>query len=159
MGVSITAFVGLKLVRPLPAEPKDSDWEHGDKEVALYSIDFPERADGMVDGIYSFEDKKDGFHYSYGGYHAFRQALARAVGIADLERWWKTNPADDVAFFELLQFADNEGFWGPRSTANLAADFKALKHELPRDGDLYSLPATVAAFAYAAANDGVVSLT
>lgn len=63
---------------------------------------------------------------SYGGYNAFREELSRlALGVEPEEVWQDPDRFRDRPFFELINFADNEGTIGSEAAADLHADFVA----------------------------------
>lgn len=72
---------------------------------------------------------------SYSGYNCWREELAKAAEL-DLEDVW-VNPEihTDDPFYELLDFADNEGTIGPEACADLAKDFEdlAVKYRMPQE--------------------------
>jgi len=61
---------------------------------------------------------------SYSGYGMWRTDLGQFTGFASLEDIWE-NPETykDLAFFEILNFADNEGSIGPEAAQDLYEDF------------------------------------
>ncbi len=63
---------------------------------------------------------------SYGGHNRLRDLLATTfIGVPATDVW--ANPADyyDAPFYELVNFADNEGTIGPVAAAAFTADFDA----------------------------------
>jgi hypothetical protein len=62
---------------------------------------------------------------SYGGYGEFRRALCQAAlhGVTPEQVWADPDSYAGRPFFELIQFADNEGTIGPEAAADLATDF------------------------------------
>ncbi len=105
MGLDISYYSKVKFIR------KNDDNDCEDNEVHLWvNTDWPERADGLTDGIYSF-DTEDGFRAgSYDGYNTWREQLAALVGTTPEDVWANPQPGP---FMELINFADNEGFIGP----------------------------------------------
>lgn len=131
MGLDITAYRALK-----PAADIEFD-EYGDpKEYDRYfqareNTHFPGRAEGLTDRAwYEFADS-DGFRAgSYSGYGEWRDNLAQLAGYparADLRQPHSHSAAAWAAqsgpFWELINFADNEGVIGPVVAAKLAKDF------------------------------------
>src|SRR5216117_1196420 len=114
MGLDITAY---RQIKKLDCEVKDGepigpncqplDW----KEYAhLYSYPpWMDRADGIEDGYYSFAEAMKFRAGSYSGYNNWRNDLARLAGWKDDEEAWK---ATEGPFWELINFADNEGVIG-----------------------------------------------
>ncbi|NUS02048.1 MAG: hypothetical protein HOV97_05735 [Nonomuraea sp.] len=75
---------------------------------------------------------------SYGGYNAFRRELAALLGHT-VEDYWHGLVGDDEPFYELINFADNEGTIGPEAAADLLADFRAHRDSyLERHADEWS---------------------
>ena len=69
-------------------------------------------------------------NYPYGAHSAFRDALAMLVlGVSAETVWADPGAYRDRPFFELIQFADNEGNIGPLACADLAADFAEHKRD------------------------------
>ena len=72
--------------------------------------------------------------WSYSGYGEWRRELAKAVLDVDVEDVWKDPDAyRDRPFFELLEFADNEGTIGPEAAADLLVDFREHRDQVPVD--------------------------
>ena len=102
--------------------------------------DFPGRADGLEDrAFYGYVQAEHVFSRSYRGYNIWRNTLAklagyplthRKVGVALEESHaaaaWSGNVQAGAPFFELVNFADNEGTIGPVVAAKLLADFVAF---------------------------------
>lgn len=88
------------------------------------NADFPAQADGIVHGAwYRYEAQMSFGAGSYDGYGEWRRELAR-IGGYEAERAWE-GFVDEAPFLELVNFADNEGVIGPRTSAKLSADFAA----------------------------------
>lgn len=61
---------------------------------------------------------------SYSGYNVWRAALCQTMlGVEVAAIWADPDPYRDAPFFELINFADNEGYIGCEAAADLAADF------------------------------------
>ncbi len=123
MGLDIMVYECVELVKEMTVEEcNDSDWDETDGLTYLYHS-WPERTDGMADGIYRFSGKVEGFRAgSYGGYNAWRNMLSRfGLGMSDEMVWIQRAQGP---FSELVNFADNEGFIGPKTSAKLAKDFR-----------------------------------
>jgi hypothetical protein len=58
---------------------------------------------------------------SYSSYNYWREQLAAVVGTTTAAIW--NHELKPVAFGELIDFADNEGTIGPKTSAKLAKDF------------------------------------
>ena len=70
--------------------------------------------------------RSDGLSFragSYSGYNWWRDQLAQMAYRKPAERVWAENT--DGPFFELINFADNEGTIGPIACARLAEHFEA----------------------------------
>lgn len=78
---------------------------------------------------------------SYGGHGQFRQALAEVVG-ATLEDYWHGDDFD-LPFYELINFADNEGTIGPEAAGDLLADLRkyrdAFREAFPAGGSWFAV--------------------
>jgi len=62
---------------------------------------------------------------SYSGYGEFREALSAAVlGVRASAVWNDPDAYRDKPFFELINFADNDGVIGCEAAADLAEDFR-----------------------------------
>lgn len=139
MGLDVAAFKTAKYVRS-----GDSS-EVGFPFLALHHLyvnpDFVERADGLQTGLYdvggevfdiqrgSWEPHIDHLRFSAGSYTSYgewRRWLALSMLGARAEDVWK-HKIDFLGkpFYELIDFADNEGVIGPKTSAKLAEDFVA----------------------------------
>lgn len=100
------------------------DEEAGD--VCIVDPDYPERLDGLPEGVYTFEG--DSFLFEVGNYHtynAWRTQLSRLALNVELQAIWDNPEAfAGQSFIELLDFADNEGAIGPKTSRKLAEDFE-----------------------------------
>jgi hypothetical protein len=68
---------------------------------------------------------------SYSGYGNFRSLLCYGMhGITISEFWEKSEAYKDKPFYELLNFADNEGTIGSEAAADLAVDFVENREQL-----------------------------
>ena len=83
--------------------------------------DFPQQADGLTKGFYSYKGASFDFRASsYTGYSAFRGLLAKLIGTSCRKIWKNPVPGP---FVELINFADNEGTIGPVTSKKLHKDF------------------------------------
>lgn len=128
MGLDITAYRQIKRTGDVP---EDGDYNY-DALAGLHPEGqyLPERADGIANGLYTFTEKHGFRAGSYSGYSEWRGALAMAVHGDAIETIWAalksgTGGYEGKAFVELLNFSDCEGVIGPKTSAKLAADFKA----------------------------------
>jgi hypothetical protein len=121
MGLDITAISHAARVEGCHAE--DCSLEH---HKVYVNPAFPERADGLPDGSCWTARGLDRFDFragSYSGYNYWRDSLSKmALGV----------PSSDVfgneayrgkPFYELIDFADNEGTIGSATSKKLHADF------------------------------------
>ncbi len=157
MGLDITAYRQLTKLDVLfneDGEPIDpSTNEPMENYFKPYSNpDFPGRADGL-DGTYSYEYAEHVFSRGYGSYGRWRETLAKLAGYPLHERvkfgaveashaaaaW--NGKIIEGPFYELVNFADNEGTIGPIVAAKLLRDFvefderaKAITEPLFYDG-------------------------
>ena len=121
MGLDVFAYQKVTHVR----EPRDEHDYGTDEEERLYNMPaFAERCE-LPDGIYVPSGTVHGFECgSCGRYGKWREALAALVGVSTHDVW--KGPKDiarATPFYELINFADNEGTIGPAVSAKLAADF------------------------------------
>lgn len=123
MGLDVTAYSQLKR----EDEANGDDYRKDRCDIYQSSIEFaerhwPGRADGLKSGRYSFGDRLDFRAGSYSGYGEWRHWLARLVGWKDARDCWE-NGSPGSPFYELINFADNEGVLGSQVCAKLAKDF------------------------------------
>lgn len=142
MGLDISAHEKVTLIEAITLKQMQAkNWEHPlydqDNMRFLWNeAEFSDRSDGLVEGIYRTKGKRHNFRAgSYSGYNEWRRELAKLVGTTDREVWAESdNPVvRKTSFYELINFPDNEGFIGPKTSAKLFADFvewtdKASKH-------------------------------
>lgn len=125
MGLHIRAYSRCRFVAP----KTENDWdEHEDVHIYVHALDvFRDRLDGLAPGWYASEGEYRHFHAgSYGGYNRWRDQLSRAaLGVPASEVWGHFSRFAGRPFAELINFADNEGTIGPRTSAKLLADFDA----------------------------------
>src|SRR6478736_2962571 len=78
-------------------------------DVHVVGPDFPERLDGMVEGIYTFEGDSDLFEVGNArSYNEWRAQLCRlALGVEPEAVWKNPEAFEGQPFFELIHFADN----------------------------------------------------
>ena len=129
MGLDITAY---RQLTPAPDAAFDKDgnliewqkfWQPGGS-MDWSEKNWPGRAEGIADSktVYSFAEEFDFRAGSYSAYNEWRDWLARVGGWKTAEDAWR---AESGPFFELVNFADNEGVIGPKVAAKLAKDFAA----------------------------------
>lgn len=113
MGLNVQAYR-----RVVPSErgsfsisPEVIDWVESE---------WPGRTEGVQPGSYNGEYLA-GPSVSYGGYNDWRAWLCAAAGLGPVRAFY-ANPHEGP-FAELVNFADNEGVFGPVVSAKLAKDF------------------------------------
>jgi len=126
MSLDISYYERIVFDRPSTDEYDGYD----DGLVCLYPCpddpEFSSRADGIQDGWFKPEGETGDFRAgSYGGYNAWRNQLCQMAHGVDSEVFWSDSKYRGTAFYELINFADNEGCIGPRTSAKLASDFMA----------------------------------
>lgn len=123
MGLSAAAFKVATLTEPHERTDECSENDH--VRAFIIAPEFHRSLRGLEAGrCYEVGDREITVHNSYSGHSRFREELARVfLGVTPRSIW--DNPAAyaDRPFFELIQFADNEGTIGPEAAADLAADF------------------------------------
>lgn len=137
MGLDINAYRNCKLV-----SDGAKGFPTGDNTAWPYvNPSFPQRADAILHHHwYKYEDKTRFCAGTYDAYGEWRTELARLAGYAKEDSWNGTITSGP--FYELINFADNEGIIGAETSAKLAADFAAHEAEAqqkmePYDFDRY----------------------
>lgn len=126
MGLDISAYEHVKLFKAQPEGWDSALTDRDDLRVFYQAESCPDRSDGLVRGYY--EISGDGGHigFSYSGYNEWREWFCRTfIGVRPGEVWDDPEAYADRPFVELVNYADNEGFFGPKTCAKLAADFAA----------------------------------
>lgn len=131
MGLDISYYRQAKYVREYP---EDGDYDYPNEIGAHVNPDFPEQADGLISGIYTAEDEGGFRAGSYGGYNQWRSQLAGLAGYTDRAAFQGSVPPGS-AFLPLINFSDCEGVIGPKTSAQLAADFAEYQHAADRHPD------------------------
>jgi len=158
MGLDISAYRKLTKLDVLfneDGEPVDPETrETLDDYLKVYANpDFPGRAEGLEDhACYSYADAEHVFSRSYGGYNRWRETLAKLAGYPMDERQmfgvreashaaaaWNGKVKSVAPFWELVNFADNEGTIGPVVAAKLLRDFIEFDERAKAitEGDFY----------------------
>jgi hypothetical protein len=147
MGLDISYYRKVTLAEAITHDQlKAMNWEHpfydDDMHVFLWNVpEFEERGDGLVTGFYlkspwkydytkREQHEPEGGRFdagSYHGYNRWREWLADLVGVTPKEVWNGLAPSH---FGELINFPDNEGFIGPKTSAKLAKDFEAFAEKV-----------------------------
>jgi hypothetical protein len=112
MGLGITAFRNMRMVTQ-------------SQGCRAYSANGVDRLDGVPKGYYIGDDIfRFGMPYSY--YNRWREWLAiKFTGIPIETIWEDYEQYEHLPFFELINFGDNEGSFGPVTSRALAQDFAA----------------------------------
>lgn len=138
MSLQIYAYTDLRKLDI--AHDPDDDLPEETMQV-LVNPHFPGRADELEDGaIYAFTTCEKCLDLSYGGYNDFRNELAGLAGYPQAMHSSKRQFRHDAGawlqssgpFWELINFADNEGCIGPRVCAKLAKDFGEFQSKAER---------------------------
>lgn len=133
MGLDITAFKKLQLVKHPPLTDDDLDSE----DVYLYPIsDFVAYTDGLEEGLYRTEEDCYSFRAgSHSSYNHWREQLAKVIFLTPQGIW--ANPRRDLPFIELINNSDAEGFIGPKTALKLAKDFKNMRVQVEKRARTY----------------------
>lgn len=141
MGLDVTAYRQLTKLDVLFNEDGEAvnptTREAVENYLRVYSNpDFPGRADGLIDrAAYSYEEAEHVFSRGYGGYNDWRESLAKLADYpADYRQTFGVRERSHAAaawngvitsgpFYELVNFADNEGTIGPVVATKLLQDF------------------------------------
>jgi hypothetical protein len=127
MGLDIQAYGHVDLIEAITVKEanarKPQHPLYDTDGVTLLYHSFAERTDGMVDGFYRATCDHAFGAGAYSGYNRWREQLAAMVGTTPEKVWASKDKS--VPFYELIDFADNEGFIGPKTSAKLHADFVA----------------------------------
>jgi hypothetical protein len=134
MGLDITYYRKLRRV-----ECGEYDTVGCDHAYIWINPDFPGRAGSLTDGCHEAEDTGHFRAGSYGGYNAWREALARLVGVTPRQVWDAPDRYADLPFVGLINFSDCEGAIGPEASAALARDFAEWEDRAAAAFDGWSL--------------------
>jgi len=140
MGLDITAYKNLKpatgITMTEDGEPLRGEKYAFDLAVFYANPDFPGREGSIKEGVaYEYEDAHGFRAGAYSFYFRWRDWLAKLAGYpavdATLSIGIKASSHAASAwhghkgpFYELINFADNEGTLGPEVAARLLADFR-----------------------------------
>lgn len=129
MGLDISYY--RKVVR-VDDVPEDCDFDY-DKQAHLSpNPDFPAQADGMMDGLYEFEEAGSFRAGSYSGYNNWRRWLASQAGYRDDDAFIGA-VSPESPFLPLVNFSDCEGLIGAETSKRLATDFAAFADKIQGD--------------------------
>jgi hypothetical protein len=132
MGLYIRTYINLKFISSDEEAIDNLRDEPGYAEIHVNPY-FPGRADSLQDGIYSCAEVFEFRAGSYSWYGLFRRALAALGGMEDVESVWKhPKTHEDQPFFELVNFADNDGTLDRSTCSKLADDFAQYELEMRR---------------------------
>lgn len=123
MGPDIQAFSQCRFVGPAV----DDDYDEHEDHVLIYVLaPFLDRLDGSPQGWYAVDGQRTYFRAgSYSGYNEWREQLCRAaLGVFPRAIWDDPEGFAGKPFVELINFADNEGSIGPKTSAKLLTDFE-----------------------------------
>jgi hypothetical protein len=128
MGLDISAYSKLKPV----AHTNDA---LGDDTVRLMdNTNFPGRAAPFTDGHHAYGEAMDVFSMGYTRYTRWREWLAKLAGYPALNTGAGAHPHSrgawaqrDGPFWELINFADNEGTIGTVACVKLLKDFNEFE--------------------------------
>lgn len=135
MGLDVILVEHAKLVVKREDVKKLSEEEVdaiADRAVVAYQMEgFMGREDGWPLGYYEGESRRV-VSWSYGGYGHFRKQVCRAVHDCEPEAIWKRVTDEEEGIMDLplvllIDFADNEGFFGPVTSARLGAEMMAAE--------------------------------
>ena len=140
MGLAIRAVSNVSFVSADYAEC----WGHRDRiSISTFNAGFSERLDAIRGGVYLVGGSE--INFSAGGYTDYgtwRDRLSRLmVGVPQEMVCACKHRYENAPFFELIDFSDCEGAFGPVTSKALAADFARyatrIATEDPRFANLY----------------------
>jgi hypothetical protein len=92
---------------------------------AVYNANGFDRLDGKPEGNYRGQTQISFHAGSYGGYNDWRKWLCWTfLGVGPAKVWDNADQFAGKPFVELINFGDNEGAFGPVTSAKLAKDFQ-----------------------------------
>lgn len=127
MGLDISAYSRLRRIGEEP-----SLYANNESGIVVYadtvrfSNRFGPRCD-LAPGLYEQSEEGETLTFragSYSGYGDWRRNLALLVGWSSDSEAWEAETPHIAAFYEQINFADNEGYIGPTVAAKLAADYE-----------------------------------
>lgn len=140
MGLDVTAYSEATLLPEHEFRP-DECFEAGHVRAFAYAqfhqsmrglewdkslSDYQGNADVFIGGReYLCGGKSEWLSIGYGGHRVFRKRLASdLLGVTAEAIWTDPDKFRWLPFFELIEFADNEGTIGPEAASDLAIDFR-----------------------------------
>ena len=137
MGLDISGYSNIKMLECETDEDGEPIGLSYGEYCRLYiNSDYPQRADNIVNGNYSFDDEVDFRAGSYSGYNAWRSQLATLAGFKDANEAWDSE-GKDYPFRDLINFSDCEGVIGPDTCKKLLTDFIAHDEKAKELGDYF----------------------
>ncbi len=133
MGLDIRAYNQIEFVCEGSALNVESPEAKG--LVYLYAFPgeiFQARADGFKDGFYKVHGAQLIFRAgSYSGYNQWRNILSEIMLGTSANSVWETpKEFEGYPFYELINFADNEGIIGPKTSMKLSLDFEMHREKI-----------------------------
>lgn len=151
MGLDISCYSNVKVATDGHDIPDGESWCEADAHIQVYSyagFDHALRgvaaeatlkpmtgASSITDaGCFDVSESQSfGFRAgSYGGYNAFRDALA-GLSNRSAEHYWGNDGDPDWPFYELVNFADNEGTLDWVAAKALLDDFRHHRDQFARE--------------------------
>lgn len=140
MGLDITVYTRVEPATDVPRQPDgkidyEACWKERLSNAFVYEgfeqsyagLPVVEDPDSDFYGNAWVRSTGESWHFragSYSGYNSFRRTLSMAVlGVEPGTVWANPDAYRDKPFFELINFADNEGTIGHEAAARLAHDF------------------------------------
>lgn len=130
MGLDISVYTDARLRAEQPVKDEKGYWpeEIWDEEGVVHAFAYKgmERSlRGLEEDAWYVARYDHGFRAgSYSGYGIFRTDLCRAaLGVDPQAVWDDPSGYAEKPFYELINFADNEGTIGPEAAADLYRDF------------------------------------
>lgn len=134
MGLKVTGYSKCTLLEACSLDLErgrcgklQSQFDGSDGTTCVYVAGFPERMADLAEGFYRYESCHGFSAGSYSGYNEWREDLAAVVGTTP-ERVWAAAKAGDpptaIPFYELINFSDCDGGFGPAVCAKLRDDFE-----------------------------------
>lgn len=156
MGLDCTAYSNLKHVGQHEPDPEDEDWCYNEGHVTAFAYKGFERStrgllgmqkdyvNGLVGGdCYATTDVTESSHWgtSYGGHNRWREELARFAtdGKHGAPDFWNDTVGPETPFYEVINFADNEGSIGPEAARDLLGDFRTHRDAYAAQAEDYDL--------------------
>jgi hypothetical protein len=131
MGLDITAYEVLGELIQTNHEPEPDDWRHAAFLYPYPNNVFPGRDDGITEGWYRVGGETECVSFSYSGYYMFRGRIIEALhGVGIREYWDDEAKYGSTPLRDILNFADNEGILGPRTSAKLHLEAQGVAQKV-----------------------------